>query len=54
MNPITWLRRRPEGFWVAVIILAVLAVGAVLTLVYWDWLRGWRNREHHDTGISAS
>ena len=39
MNPITWLHRRLEGFWVAVIILAVLAVGAVLTWVYWDWLR---------------
>ncbi len=39
MKPLDWLRRRPEGFWVTVIILAVLAVGAVLTWVYWDWLR---------------
>ena len=39
MKPTDWLRRRPEGFWVAAIILAVLAVGAVLTLEYWDWLR---------------
>ena len=39
MKPMDWLRRRPEGFWVAVIILVVLAVGAVLTWVYWDWLR---------------
>ena len=33
MKPMDWLRRRPEGFWVTVIILAVLAVGAVLTWV---------------------
>ena len=40
MNPADWLSRRgPEGFWVAVIILVVLAVGAGLTWVYWDWLR---------------
>ena len=39
MKPMDWLRRRPEGFWVAVIILAVLAVGTVLTWVFWDWLR---------------
>ena len=39
MNPITWLRRRPEGFWVAVVVLAALAVGTGLSWVFWDWLR---------------
>ena len=39
MKPMDWLRRRPDGFWVAVIILAVLAVGVVLSWKYWDWLR---------------
>ncbi len=39
MKPTDWLRRRPEGFWVAVIILVTLAVGTVLSWVFWDWLR---------------
>ena len=39
MGPTAWFRRRPEGFWVAVGILIVLAVGAVLSWMFWDWLR---------------
>ena len=39
MNPKTRLHRRPEGFWVTAIILAVLAVSVVLTWLFWDWLR---------------
>ena len=35
----TWLGHRPEGFWVTVIVLAVLAAGTVLSWVFWDWLR---------------
>ena len=39
MNRLNWLRRRPDGFWVVVIILATLAVSTFLSWVYWDWLR---------------
>ena len=42
MKPTDWLRRRPDGFWVAVVILVTcwrcwLAI--VLSWVFWDWLR---------------
>ena len=39
MNLVDWLRRRPEGFWVAVIAFVAFAVGTVLSWVFWDWLR---------------
>ncbi len=33
MKPMDWLRRRPDGFWVTVVILAALVAGAVLAIV---------------------
>ena len=39
MNPLDWLRRRPEGFWVTVIISPCWRCELLLTWVYWDWLR---------------
>ena len=39
INLIDWLRHRPEGFWIAVVILAALTIGTALSWVFWDWLR---------------
>ena len=33
MKPMDWLRRRSDGFWVTVVILAALVAGAVLAIV---------------------
>ena len=44
MKPTDWLRRRSDGFWVTVVILAALVAGAVLAIVaiqhpgFRDWL----------------
>ena len=44
MKPMDWLRRRPDGFWVTVVILGALVAGAVLAIVatqhpgFRDWL----------------
>ena len=44
MKPTDWLRRRPDGFWVTVVILGALVAGAVLAIVaiqrpgFRDWL----------------